>query len=100
MGYTPRETVLVAPDAVTMRHHIPAFIFVVASALVVAGAAATGPGQPLAPTLVRPVSRSLAPGPDGFIRRWLVLEPIAANGLTDSLVQAAVKKEYFPDQLG
>ena len=87
-------------DAVTMRHHIPAFIVVVASALVVAGAAATGAGQLPAPTLVRPVSRNLAPGTDGFIKRWLILEPIAANGLTDSLVQAAVKKEYFPDQLG
>ena len=87
-------------DAVTMRHHIPAFILVVASALVVAGAAATGTGQLPAPTLVRPVSRNLAPGTDGFIKRWLILEPIAANGLTDSLVQAAVKKEYFPDQLG
>ena len=87
-------------DAVTMRHHIPAFIVVVASALVVAGAAATGAGQLPAPTLVRPVSRNLAPGTDGFIKRWLILEPIAANGLTDSLVQAAVKKEYFPDQFG
>jgi hypothetical protein len=83
-----------------MRHHIPALVFVVASALVVAGTAATGAGQLTAPTLVRPVSRTLAPGPDGFITRWLVLEPIAANGLTDSVVQAAVKKDYFPDQLG
>lgn len=83
-----------------MRHHIPALILVVTSALAAAGAAATGAGQPLAPTLVRPVSPTLAPGPDGFIKRWLILEPIAANGLTDSLVQAAVKKEYFPDQLG
>ena len=83
-----------------MRHHIPALIAIVVSALAVAGAAATGAGQQLAPTLVRPASRSLAPGPDGFITRWLVLEPIAANGLTDSLVQAAVKKEYFPDQFG
>jgi hypothetical protein len=81
-----------------MRHHIPAFIAVVASALVVAGAAVTGSGQSPAATLVRPVSRSLAPGADGFIKRWVILEPIAANGLTDSLVQAAVKKEYFPDQ--
>ncbi len=86
-------------DAVTMRHHIPAFIVVVASALAVAGAAA-GAGQLPAPTLVRPVSRNLAPGTDGFIKRWLILEPIAANGLTDSFVQAAVKKEYFPEQLG
>ena len=34
----------------------------------------------------------------GFIPRWLLLEPIPANGLTDTIVQAAVKKEYFPDQ--
>jgi hypothetical protein len=83
-----------------MRQPIPVLVFVAASTLVIAGAAATGAGQPPAPTLVRPVSRNLAPGPDGFIKRWLILEPIAANGLTDSLVQAAVKKEYFSDQLG
>lgn len=40
----------------------------------------------------------LSPQADGFIRRWVLLEPIAANGLTDSAVQAAVKKEYFPNQ--
>ena len=40
----------------------------------------------------------MRPQPDGFIRRWLLLEPIPANGLTDSVVQAAVKKEYFPNQ--
>lgn len=83
-----------------MRHHIPALAFVVASVLAVAVASATGAGQVPAPTLVPPASRTLAPGPDGFIKRWLILEPIAANGLTDSLVQAAVKKQYFPDQLG
>jgi hypothetical protein len=78
-----------------MRNHI--FAFVIASALVAAAVAPLA-GQPPAPTLSRPVSRELVPGPDGFIRRWIILEPIAANGLTDSLVQAAVKKEYFPDQ--
>jgi len=82
----------------TMRHPVAALVF--PAALVVAAAAATGASQLPAPTLVRPVSPSLAPGPDGFIKRWLILEPIAANGLTDSLVQAAVKKDYFPDQLG
>ena len=36
----------------------------------------------------------------GFLQRWLVLEPIRVAGqLTDSAVQAAVKKEYFPNQL-
>lgn len=51
-----------------------------------------------AATLTKPVSLEKAPDADGFIQRWLLLEPIAANGLTDSAVQAAVKKEYFPDQ--
>ena len=51
-----------------------------------------------APTLTRPATPNKAPDAEGFIRRWLVLEPIGANGLTDSVVQAAVKKEYFPDQ--
>jgi len=58
------------------------------------GAAAQLP----APTLTRPASAAKAPGPDGFIQRWLLLEPIPANGLTDTVVQAAVKKEYFPNQ--
>jgi hypothetical protein len=52
-----------------------------------------------ASTLTTPASPEKAPDIDGFIQRWLLLEPIGANGLTDSAVQAAVKKEYFPDQL-
>jgi len=49
-----------------------------------------------APSLTRPVSAEKAPDADGFMQRWLILEPIRANGLTDSAVQAAVKKEYSP----
>lgn len=49
-------------------------------------------------TLTSPISPEKAPNADGFIQRWLLLEPIGTNGLTDSAVQAAVKKEYFPDQ--
>ncbi len=52
-----------------------------------------------APSLTSPVTPEKAPGADGFIQRWLLLEPIGANGLTESIVQAAVKKEYFPNQL-
>ncbi len=52
-----------------------------------------------AATLTRPASRAVTPAADGFIRRWLLLEPIEANGLTDSAVQAIVKKDYFPGQL-
>lgn len=51
-----------------------------------------------APSLTRPDSAEKAPNTDGFIQRWIVLEPIRANGLTDSAVQAAVKADYFPNQ--
>lgn len=50
-------------------------------------------------TLALPVSPERATDVDGFIQRWLLLEPIPSNGLSDSAVQAAVKKEYFPNQL-
>jgi len=66
------------------------------------GQSGPGPGNPArreAPTLTRPATPAKAPDEEGFIRRWLVLEPIGSNGLTDSAVQAAVKKEYFPNQL-
>jgi hypothetical protein len=62
---------------------------------VAAGCAARGPVT--SPTYT--VSAGKALHADGFIQRWLILEPIGANGLTDSVVQAAVKKEYFPNQL-
>lgn len=52
----------------------------------------------LGPTLTSPASVEKAPNTDGFIQRWLLLEPIDANGLTDSAVQAAAKKEYFANQ--
>jgi hypothetical protein len=51
-----------------------------------------------APTLTSQSTPTKVPDEEGFIRRWLVLEPIGANGLTDSAVQAIVKKEYFPNQ--
>ena len=60
----------------------------------------TAPRAPPAPTLARPKTPTKAPDADGFIQRWLVLEPIRVTGqLTDSAVQAAVKNEYFPNQL-
>jgi hypothetical protein len=49
-------------------------------------------------TLATPSTPEKAPNADGFIQRWLLLEPIAANGLTDNAVQALVKKEHFPNQ--
>ncbi len=49
-------------------------------------------------TLSAPKTATTKTGEDGFIKRWLLLEPIDANGLTDSAVQAAVHKDYFPNQ--
>src|SRR6266496_1592972 len=68
------------------------------SALLMLAAALDIAAQIPASTLTNPASPEKAPAADGFIQRWLLLEPIGANGLTDGAVQAAVKKEYFPGQ--
>jgi len=57
----------------------------------------------LAPNLTRPASAEKAPDADGFIQRWLVLEPIPISirsnaQLVDSFVQTTIKTDYFPDQ--
>jgi hypothetical protein len=62
--------------------------------------AQTGTGRGPAPTLAAPKSPAKAPGGEGFIQRWLILEPIPMKGgLTDTGVQTAVKTDYFPNQL-
>jgi hypothetical protein len=76
------------------RHRMPALAIVVGLALLAFAAAA----QSLGPTLTSPKSPEEKPSADGFIQRWLLLEPIHASGLTDTAVQAIVKKEYFPNQ--
>ena len=45
----------------------------------------------------------VAPGPDGFIQRWTILEPIAkqfsSNAmLTDNFLSEAMAEQYFKDQ--
>jgi hypothetical protein len=63
------------------------------------GAAYTNPTQIVpADTLSKPTTPSKATGADGFIQRWILLEPISVNGLTEEAVQSAVKKDYFPNQ--
>jgi hypothetical protein len=49
-------------------------------------------------TLTQPASPTKAPGPDGFLQRWIILDPIHVNGVTQIAVQAAVKTNYFPGQ--
>ena len=49
--------------------------------------------------LARPAATAKAPDADGFLQRWMILEPIRVAGqLTDSAVQALVKTTHFPDQ--
>jgi hypothetical protein len=52
-----------------------------------------------APTLSKPVTAERAVAADGFIQRWLILEPQPASALTDEAVQVTVKKEPFLSQL-
>jgi hypothetical protein len=63
----------------------------------------TGPRGP-APNQTRPATPTKAPSAEGFIQRWLVLEPIpigiSSNSvLGDAFVQRTIKAEYFPNQL-
>lgn len=70
------------------------------TAILLVSAGREGVAAPVsASTLSPPRTPELKPEADGFLRRWLVLEPIASNGLTDNVVQAAVKKEPFRSQV-
>jgi hypothetical protein len=56
--------------------------------------------RPAPTTLVRPSSATAAPDVEGFVRRWLLLEPIPVSGqLTQAAVRQAVTTAYFPKQL-
>lgn len=58
--------------------------------------AQSGSGRRPAPSLVSPKSPATAPRADGFLQRWLVLEPVRTKvQLTESAVQAAVKTDIF-----
>ncbi len=84
------------------KHLIRALAILAGSFFLAIGAGAdTIRGQ--APTFTRPASATRAPDPNGFLQRWLLLDPIRVPirsnwDLTDSFVQAAIKKEYLPDQ--
>ena len=57
-------------------------------------------GVPVTPTIVSPKTATKPAASDGFLQRWLILEPIAVGGqLTDSAVRTTVAREYFADQL-
>jgi hypothetical protein len=64
-----------------------------------AGTLSLGNGLETAPSLQKPSSPDKAPSAQGFIQRWMLLEPIPATGLTDKAVRETVGKEHFPNQL-
>jgi hypothetical protein len=74
-------------------------VWLLLAGLAIAAAAADNDVRRPAPSLARPASTEKAPSADGFIQRWLILEPIRAGGLTDSAVRAAVSTDYFAHQL-
>jgi len=84
---------------ITLRNMCLSALVVLAGSIFLAMAAAQGNAtNSLAPFLTRPASAARIPDANGFMQRWLILEPIPVNGQTEGLVRAAVKTEYFPDQ--
>src|ERR1051325_777496 len=64
-------------------------------------AAEQGASAQKLPYSFKPIaSAKTAPDEQGFIPRWLILEPITiGNQQTENASKAAVKTEYFPNQL-
>ena len=57
----------------------------------------------LAPYFTPATPEAKAPDSDGFVQRWLLLEPIKNSlrsnaGFTESFIRDSFKTEYFPDQ--
>lgn len=77
---------------------IKLFIFLTCLAATVITSASDNKNREHESFITHPTSTEKAPSRDGFIQRWLILEPIRSIGLTDSVVQASVHKEYFPKQ--
>jgi hypothetical protein len=51
--------------------------------------------RPPAPSLTRPASPAKPTGTNGFLQRWLLLEPIRVPGqLTEAAVRSAVEKDF------
>ena len=57
----------------------------------------------IAPYFTPAMSAPKTPDPDGFLQRWLLLEPInkpnrTNAGFTESYIRSTFNAEYFPDQ--
>jgi hypothetical protein len=84
----------------TLRNILMSALAALAGSAPIATAALSQGARGPAPSLTRPATAEKAPDADGFMQRWLILEPIPVSGrLADSAVQATVKREYFTNQL-
>jgi hypothetical protein len=84
---------------ITLRNMcMPALVVLAGSTFLAMAVAQSKTTPSLAPFLARPASAARVSDANGFMQRWLILEPIPVNGQTESVVRAAVKTEYFPDQ--
>jgi hypothetical protein len=85
---------------VLVMSKLRSLILLALAACTLAASAATPAARGPAPTLKPAPTTPVAPKADGFLTRWLLLDPIPGDGrVVDSAIQAAAKKEYFPDQL-
>lgn len=85
------------------EYRTPVLAVAACVALVVMPAASGLNAPSYAPHFTRAATSSKAPNADGFLQRWLLLEPIriqirSNQQLVDSFVQTNLKKEYFPNQ--
>jgi hypothetical protein len=93
------EATLIGPVAPARSALVIASV-VVATTFVTLVRAQSSPPRAPASSLARPTSPEKAPSADGFLQRWLLLEPQPINGqLTETAVQAAVKTDEFRNQL-
>jgi hypothetical protein len=83
-----------------LRRSLLPVLAVIAGTICLAVVRAQSPAaRPAAATLVPPTTPTKAASADGFLQRWLILEPISIKGpLTEDSVQTMVKTEYFPNQ--
>jgi hypothetical protein len=78
---------------------VPALALAASALCVFAAQESNAPGRSTS-SLMAPDTPEKAPDAEGFLRRWLVFEPIRVGSqLTDSVVQTEINREYFPNQL-
>jgi len=83
-----------------MKKYLRVFIpvLVVFASMSMAATAPAVAGKKYGPSLTSPATPTRLTGSDGFIQRWMLLEPIPVNGLTRGEVKTMVAKQYFPEQ--